>query len=325
MVYMKKISDRGRYPLNYASISQRLHEVLYLIFTFIIVWTGLATAVNGDPVPPGQLEAVGIIDPSNCTATLIDDHLALTAGHCVCSEKCTCYECLDNKSECDNEVNFTVNNVTIKGSVLLSNGYGDKTNCRDFALIIFDENVSEIAHVKPIHVQNPNLRLLKKHEVLMVVGFGLYGSDCCSYEPIMKRKTNISVKHIFSSLDYFNMSYQYESNYPSINYFNRSFKYESNSSYFGTICAGDSGGPAINNDSKIVGVVSNGGQDPCQLPIGTFCNLYYINKDIFDWINNSVISTIYKKQVENQEIAKAKYDCENYRTGENPYSNSSLP
>lgn len=196
-------------------------------------------------VPVGQYEAIGTVP--GCTATLIDQTTVLTAAHCVCSEQgpnashagCSTRRTftlhdvhpVDDPATTVNE-SLTRKDVSIDGTVYVNPEYGKaRWLAADYAIIKLDVAANErVLNVTPIPVglAVPNI----PGEQVTAVGFGLTGSDC-STANADKRMATLTIADCGPE---------------GITL--------SNSKVF--TCPGDSGGPLINSQGRIIGVTSWG-------------------------------------------------------------------
>ncbi len=196
-------------------------------------------------VPVGQYEAVGTVP--GCTATLIDQTTVLTAAHCVCSETGPNAD----HSGCNTRRTFTLHDVypvddpvtpvnesltrgdvSIDGTVYVCPEFGQvRWLAADYAIIKLDVAASQkVLNVTPIPVELavPNV----VGEQVMVIGFGLTGGNC-STANVEKRMATLSIADCGPE---------------GITL--------SDSKVF--TCPGDSGGPLINGQGRIIGVTSWG-------------------------------------------------------------------
>ena len=208
---------------------------------------------GGEPVLVGVLDAVGTIP--DCTATLIANDRVLTAAHCVCKgispsvpEDClkrtyfTLHDVypIDNPKTRDNE-SLVKTDVHIWGDVTIHPRFmKDGWLSNDFALLHLDKPMtSRVKHIKPLAISYPSEEP-RIGEELMLVGFGKTGLDCQG-DPQGKRSITMPLYEITTYSKTFRIG--------------RSGR---------GACPGDSGGPAINKNGHIVGVLSTspGNYDP---------------------------------------------------------------
>ena len=200
----------------------------------------------------GELEAVGTIP--GCTATLIDPHTVLTAGHCVCNSPAGVPW---GNNSCTKRTTFTMHNVfpqdnpatpqneslvrrdvQLQGTVYPHPEF-EKTGWLtfDLAIIRLDEAAwTQAPQVQPISVaprrQNP-----KTGQSLTLVGYGSTGKDCSLPGGGIKRKVTLDVDGVGS---------------PGPVLLAEAGKHN---------CPGDSGGPIINAQGHLSGVASWGNFD----------------------------------------------------------------
>jgi V8-like Glu-specific endopeptidase len=258
-----------RYQKNEATIQ-------FLIFVFLqLCLIGLTIGLmDGDPVQTGNLSAVGSVTSNDleCTGTLIQGDLVLTAGHCVCDDLC-------DTSSCHKNATFILHDVKIKneskiyknypftGKVWVNPNYGSKFNCIDLALIKLDKNASQIANVETLHVENSQDALLGRN--ISIIGFK--NGPCCEVEENkLKLQYHPQPHNVIGNL--INISV-YEN-------FNKG------------ICPGDSGAPVLNIYKNVIGVTTGG---PKEKYIETYCKnptkeiefrSITLNKEIYEWIYN---------------------------------------
>ena len=231
----------------------------------------------GDPADHiSYLKAVGNLNTSIgfCTATLIEQDLVLTAAHCVCRKE------VDGSHTCDTRVTFNLVNVfpiddpqtafdesltqrdiSIPGDVVrVHPEFGVRGWLKeDFAIINLDQPVNQIAqNIIPIQIEQPH-RIPKVGDTLTLVGFGRTGQGC-SESGGQKLKLDIKVDEILS----------FQSPRGSELIFIDSTRYA---------CPGDSGGPALNSNRRIVGVASTSDQSTNSKYSATHANYSFICKE----------------------------------------------
>jgi V8-like Glu-specific endopeptidase len=235
-----------------------LYMILFLVVTSVlcmITWPELSMAQGigkkeyllsaGTSVPTGELEAIGTIP--GCTATLIGNSLVITAAHCVCPSDV-------NAQNCDTRKTFTLHNVfpidnpatpvdesksrtdvTISGTVRVHPEYTQRGWLReDYAVIELDQPITDVAKVTPIPVEAPQ-NIPFQGETLTLVGYGDTGVDCKG-AGLGKMKMDVPIA--------------------AIGWGGISFKNAKLHS-----CPGDSGGPVLNSNKRVVGVCSWGKHD----------------------------------------------------------------
>jgi hypothetical protein len=201
---------------------------------------------DGIIVQPGELEAVGTLAALNksCSATLITDNLVLTAAHCVCPSE-------NNPNGCATRATFTLHevfpiddpdtgvdesqtrqeDVSIAGTVRVHPEYTQRGWLReDMATVTLDQPITQVApSVMPIPVEDPQNTPLQG-DLLTLVGYGVSGLGCLQPSP-GKQKLSLEA----TTSDLWHIVFRYDGQH---------------------VCAGDSGGPALNTAGRVVGVAS---------------------------------------------------------------------
>jgi hypothetical protein len=216
------------------------------------VETTVAELAGGTTVPVTELQAVGrsLSTVFTCSATLIHDDVALTAGHCVCEDQSTPTGCVkrarfqfkqvfpvDNPATPANE-SLTRTDVTVWGDVLVHPEYtlgGWLRN--DYAIIKLDQPASAVTvGVSPIWVQSADTPPLTGDSVTLV-GFGFTdtaGGNCDTGSGVKRRATLAIDERL-----------QYDVGGVTLTFSDPVIH----------MCPGDSGGPALRGN-RIVGVAS---------------------------------------------------------------------
>lgn len=187
----------------------------------------------GQPVPVGQLEAVGTVP--GCTATLVARRLVLTAAHCVCPSTV-------NATGCATRTTFTLHdvlpangvaprrNIAIAGTVRVHPEYTQRGWLReDYAVVELDQPATALAQVTPMAIEEPH-QIPLAGQTLTLVGYGATGANC-SGPGLGKMKMDVPVN---------------ASGWGGIQFQNAQMH----------SCPGDSGGPVLNASQHVVGVAS---------------------------------------------------------------------
>lgn len=188
---------------------------------------------------------------SLCTATLIAPNLLLTARHCVSpgtgDEHVLCGDSVLGAPYpaqdffCTNDAQPRESSAFFKAVDIRVPGLGHDTCGYDLALIILDQNVPE-AISKPAV---PRIdRSVEPGEVYTAVGYGLNERGAPTGARMERSGLMVACEPGSCGEGVESTEFRGETG----------------------ICSGDSGGPAIDADGKVVGVVSRGGPD-CDTPI----------------------------------------------------------
>lgn len=232
---------------------------------------GCGAAVPTDPVPKREPAGIagGELDRahpevfqalvhwgggrvSSCTATLIAPNLLLTARHCIAPGDNGNVICgraglgspVDGESAVfTNDAIPSHSSVFYRGADVRVPSEGTDTCGYDVALVILASNVSSVVATPAI----PRIdRIAEPGELYTAIGYGL-DADGESNEGRMSR-TDLEVRCTAGACG-------------------REFQVVPNEFMGETgVCSGDSGGPALDAEGKVMGVVSRG-SDPCETPI----------------------------------------------------------
>lgn len=97
-------------------------------------------------------QVVALFSPRLCTATLIGDRLALTAAHCLKSDKAL----------------LSIQNRKVSATRFVTHGPGEKYDPRDVGVVYLDTPISDDTEIKPLTLAND----VKPGEVITFIGFG---------------------------------------------------------------------------------------------------------------------------------------------------------
>lgn len=201
---------------------------------------------GGTAVPTGSLEAV--VTVGACSGTLITDDTVLSAAHCVCGSSASTYtNCLARTTVIFRSVrrngSSVRENVGIPGDVIVHPlYYQGGWLYHDFALIKLDELASNVVEVPRIRVETPSNQV-SEGDTMTFVGYGPTHAgnttNCNGGNAGVKRQAS-------SVLDEYRL-YGDPVGARLVFYDNAV-----------GACPGDSGGPALNGNNRVVGVASYG-------------------------------------------------------------------
>lgn len=226
----------------------RAYLSVAIIFYTIMTCMGLSESniimPDKSQATPQPFDAIGTIP--GCTATLIKDNLVLTAAHCLCKSD------IDNKCKLcglyKDKTNFTLHNVWPTESPAASKGgsttrqnisingtvYIDPNSVEDLAVIKLEKNASGVANVTPLDLEKPENNP-HEGEKLTLIGFGETGQNCTTPSQMdVRRMANLTIEG---------------------NVHGETIQFKDPTVY---ACYGDSGGPALNNKSHVVGICGCG-------------------------------------------------------------------
>jgi len=245
------------------------HAVVCLLLGLVSAPTGCAELAEDEPlaeqvdelgratvVPVGQLEAIGVVLGGNfCTGTLIGDSMVLTAAHCFCNDvdvtSCAssgtfefkAVRPIDNPSTPSDE-SAVRTNVRLSGKPVIHPDFGIGAHLsNDVAVLRLDQPASTRVMVQPIPLE---FTLPAANSTVTLVGFGgtLNAAGQCDGSFGTKRRgtTRITAIDIGKAPGDITLKL-------------------STAASFATICNGDSGGPTLNANGRVVGTTTSvGGQ-----------------------------------------------------------------
>jgi hypothetical protein len=233
---------------------------------------------GGSLSPTGAFEAVGFVNGGGCSGTLITSTTVLTAGHCVCSGPETTPLGSNPAYFCSSRATFTFTNVfpkdnpatpvnealsranvSIGGNVVVHPNYTrGQWLSNDYALIKLDRRIEELTlAVRPIQVERPSPPPAVGN-VATIVGYGKTddggGNDCDVSGGLLKRSTAVTIDQLKR------YDVDADGDFDSVDAIaGRTIVF--GDSAHGS-CPGDSGGPALSANGRVIGVASSiGGSD----------------------------------------------------------------
>jgi hypothetical protein len=230
-------------------MKRNTYILLGLIIGFIVCSASVNAIYGGKLVEKGELNAIGKVTPKGCpeclcTGTLIQGNVVLTAAHCF-----------ENIHQCPKPnyciANFTVDGHSFAGKVEKYKNYevGREDFDNDIALIILDENVSKELGIKPIPIAGYQ-RPIAHNVALNIIGFGNISEDCCSKPNLEEKKYNCTLRVWQNRPRLQTITLK-----PCELLQTRTLVPCDNEPIAG-ICPGDSGGPALDMNNKIVAIAT---------------------------------------------------------------------
>ncbi len=222
-------------------------QLSILVVSFLAIVPSVLALSPGEDLAPGVFPAVGRLKAapplvSACTATLIADALVLTAAHCVCEP--------DKVGHCASRASFEFSppySMAIHGTIRVHPEFGVRRWLNeDLAVIHLDYPSSQFTNIAPIAVEHPGW-VPTSGTPLRLVGFGHTGSDCRG--PAAKRMLDVFATEVNSARVMIKQRGKRN-------------------------CPGDSGGPILNMNLHVVGVMSWTGEEINGRP--TYANYNFI-------------------------------------------------
>ena len=242
----------------------RTFRRLMLTIVVMLCLSATASALSGGTaLSHGEFTAVGELGA--CNATLITPDLVLTAAHCVCPNP------TQGGSNCRHTATMIITDehgsqYGLSGTVRVHPDYEkfaiNLSNSADLAVIHLDATSRKTAsRFRPIPVESPNI-VPGPGTPLTLIGSGRTGTKCSGWG--RKSRMMVSVSRIDG----------------------QGIKIIDSSKY---ACPGDSGGPALNANGRIVGVAGGG-------YAGSGVSTYTPTAFFYNWIFGLPYSGYYRCQ-----------------------------